>query len=264
MGVAVLGLVPALLALSATAVSADGNHDAPHFSDASTTMTVRENSRAGTRVGEVSASDYEYPLLDRCLRSGKGARSHYCPYGSRPLQGARHNDTVLLYSLEGADKRFFRVERFAGVITTRARAKFDYESGRPSYSVAVRAENLKGESDTIDVTINVVDVKERSGPPLYVQVSPNPDSKGALDVSWTSPSLRGGPDIIGYRVQYRKASGGQWFNVAHNGTDTSTNLRSGPLEPGTEYLVRVKADNGERRSQWSARGRGTTAAADDS
>ena len=48
----------ALLAVSVTAVSADGNHDAPNFDEDSMTMTVREDIPAGTSVGEVpSATD---------------------------------------------------------------------------------------------------------------------------------------------------------------------------------------------------------------
>ena len=231
-------VVIALLAWCSITVQADGDHNTPEFDDDSTTMSFPENSPVGRVVGQVSASDYEYPPLDR-----------------RPRQ---HQETVILYSLEGPDKRSFNIERFAGAI--RANRTYNYEADKHTYSVTVRAANGKGESDTIDVTINLTDVKERSGTPLPPTVNANPDSNTSLDVSWKKPKLKGGPDIVRYGLQYRELPVGAWANQPHSGTATTATITG--LTPGTEYQVRVKADNGEKLSRWSKRGRGSTGAAD--
>ena len=106
------------------------------------------------------------------------------------------------------------------------------------------------------MTINLTDVKERSAFPRNLGVNANPDSNTRLDVSWQKPKLRGGPDIVGYRLQYRNFTHRPWTNLPHNGTATTATITG--LTPGTRYEVRVKADNGEIPSRWSGRVRGST------
>ena len=122
--------------------------------------------------------------------------------------------------------------------------------------MTVRAENDRGESDEIHVTINVTDVEEQSSWVRNLEVSENPNSNTSLDVSWSTPPLRGGPDIVGYRVEFREGPGENWHNAPHSGTATSATITG--LTPGTEYEVRVRADNGEIPSAWSRRARGST------
>ena len=86
----------------------------------------------------------------------------------------------------------------------------------------------------------------------------------SLDVSWSAPQNTG-PDIVNYDVEYRKGS--ETFSssgVAITGTTatisgTDSNNDNTPwLDPNTAYEVRVKANNGERTSAWSASGMSRT------
>ena len=130
---------------------------------------------------------------------------------------------------------------------------YDYER-KSSYSVTVTASNGKGESDSIAVTIMLTDMDEQPGAPQNLQVRGN--SNTSLDVSWNQPNLGGGPEILRYVVEVRKALGGAWTNVHHNGVATSATITG--LSPGTAYQVRVKADNGEIPSRWRGPVRGVT------
>ena len=73
-------------------------------------------------------------------------------------------DTVFIYTLEGPDADYFKVTTdnpavdpavMGGQIQVGKDTKLDYESGKTSYMVTVRAEDSYGESNTIDVTIMV-------------------------------------------------------------------------------------------------------------
>ena len=100
---------------------------APVFNEgASTERSVAENSAAGTSIGSaVTATDAD-------------------------------ND-ALTYSLEGTDAASFSIVSTRGQIQTAA--ALDHEA-RPRYSVTVRADDGKGGTDTIGVTISVTDVNE--------------------------------------------------------------------------------------------------------
>ena len=73
------------------------------------------------------------------------------------------DDDVLTYSLSGgADKDAFGIVPKSGQITVGADTELDYET-RTSYMVEVKAEDPFGRSDTVMVTITVIDVDE---PPM--------------------------------------------------------------------------------------------------
>ena len=110
------------------ALSITESTNAPAFSEDSTTREVSENSAPGTNVGDpVTATDDD-------------------------------NDT-LTYSLEGTDASSFQIDSTSGQIQTTSGATYDHES-QPSYAVTVRADDGRGGSDTIAVTINLTDVDE--------------------------------------------------------------------------------------------------------
>ena len=68
-------------------------------------------------------------------------------------------------------------------------------------------------------------------------------------MTWTEPGLNGGPELTGYNVEYREGTSGDWENVTHSGTGTTTTITG--LTANTEYQVRVQALNGETPSAWS-------------
>ncbi len=100
---------------------------APSFTDgASTTRSVAENTAANTNIGSaVAATDPD--------------------------------DDTLTYTLGGTDAAAFSIVSTSGQLRTNA--ALNYESDA-SYSVRVSVSDGNGESDSIDVTINVTDVNE--------------------------------------------------------------------------------------------------------
>ena len=101
---------------------------APEFSGDTATREVPENSAAGTNVGDpVTATDAD-------------------------------NDT-LTYSLEGTDADSFDIDASTGQIRTRSGITYDHES-QPSYAVTVRADDGRGGTGAIAVTINLTDLDE--------------------------------------------------------------------------------------------------------
>ena len=102
---------------------------APTFdANIDTVLTVAENSAAGVNVGSpITATD---------------------PEGDTPA-----------YSLSGADAASFQIDAATGQVQTRSGVVYDYEA-RPAYSLAVSADDGKGLSASIPVTVNLTDVNE--------------------------------------------------------------------------------------------------------
>ena len=204
-------------------------NNAPEFDDGtSTTRSVAENTTSGTDFGgAVSATD------------------------------ADSGDT-LTYSLEGADATSFGINSGTGQLRTSV--ALDHET-KSSYSVTVKVVDGNSGSDTIAVTINVTDRNEQPARPLAPTVTATRNATDSLDVSWIKPGLNGGPDITGYRLQFRVRGTGSWSPRTPSGTDTRYTI--GNLAMDTEYAVQVRALNGETDSDWSLSGFATTGAAAD-
>ena len=145
--------------------------------------------------------------------------------------------------------------------------------------VIVRVDDGAGGSAYKEVTITVSDVDEPPLAPGAPRVTATKDTGLSLDVSWSEPRNTGGPPITDYDIQYRKVNSGsdqdEWELWPHgteddptaNNTDTNTKItrrlpgpNEDPLEPRTQYEVRVRAKNGERDTteNWSSVGRGRT------
>ena len=190
----------------------------PVFSPTSTTREVAENSVAGTDVGAVipAATD------------------------------ADSGDT-LTYSMEGTDVASFAFDASTRQITTITGVDLNHEATKNSYSVTVKASDSTA-SATIAVTIDVTDVNEQSAKPDKPTLAAVTGSSTTLTARWTKPDLNGGPDITGYRVEYRQGSQ-NWQNFPHSGTAVTTTITG--LTANTDYQVRVRAENGETDSDWS-------------
>ena len=193
------------------------NND-PVFADASVTREVEENSPVGTNVGAaVTATD------------------------------ADSGDT-LTYSMEGTDATSFDFDASTQQITTKTGETYNYEATQNSYKVTVKAADGNGGTATIDVTIDVTDVNEKSAKPAKPTLAPVMGSSTTLTATWTKPDLNGGPDITGYKVEYRQGSQ-NWQNFPHSGTAVTTTITG--LTANTDYQVQVRAKNGETDSDWS-------------
>ena len=195
-------------------------NQSPTFSEgASTTRGIAENTGAGQNIGDpVSATDGD----------------------SDPLT----------YSLEGRDAYSFTIQSNNGQLMTRSGVTYDYET-KDSYSVAVRAQDGKGGSATIAVTITLTDENEPPGRPAAPVMTA---SSNSLSVRWAEPGNTG-PVISDYDIQY-KATGGNFTDWSHIGPGLSTTITR--LKPETSYEVQVRAINDEGTSDWSPSGSGTT------
>ena len=165
------------------------------------------------------------------------------------------NDT-LTYTLEGTDEALFAIVSTSGQIRTRSGINYDRESDS-SYSVTVKADDSRGGTDTIAVTINLTDVEEKPLAPDAPGVSAVSGSTTSVSVTWTAPTNTGRPSISSYDLQYKKTSDQGWTDGPQNRTGTSTTISS--LDPDTEYQVQIRATNADGDGPYSGPGTGRTA-----
>ena len=162
---------------------------------------------------------------------------------------------MLVYSLEGTDAALFDIGA-DGVLLTRAGESYDHET-KSSYEITVKADDGKGETATIAVTVNVGDVDEPPEAPAEPTVTPVAGSTTSLSVTWTEPSNKG-PDIQGYDLRYRVTGTSGWTDGPEDVTATTETLPG--LAEGTSYGVQVLATNAEGDGEWSVEGTGRTGA----
>ena len=194
-------------------------NNAPVFSPTSTTREVAENSTAGTNVGAV-------------------------------IPAATDADTgdTLTYTLEGTDAASFDFDDSTRQIQTKTAVTYDYEA-KSSYSVMVKASDGT-DSATIDVTITLTDVLEKSDKPAKLTLAAVAGSSTTLTATWTQPGLNEGPDITGYNLQYKVNTASNWEDFTLT-TGTAVTATVTGLTASTSYQVRVRAVNGETPSDWS-------------
>ena len=135
---------------------------------------------------------------------------------------------------------------------TRSGQTWDFEA-KDRYELTVRVEDGQGGSNTIEVTINLIDQQEPPGDPAAPSVSAA--SSTSLAVTWDEPTNTG-PDIHDYDVQYREGDSGSFRSWTHNSAERSAEITS--LKPGTSYQAQVLARNAEGTSGWSTSGTGST------
>ena len=241
----------------ATVKTNRGTNEPPRFEDTTSLLEleVDENTPAGRDVGNaVNAND--------------------------------EASTSLTYRLEGRDAASFTINSGTGQIRTRSALNHEdpacgyvvstKDATVCTYRVRVKAEDGNGGSVSKEVAISVTDVDEPPSAPSAPRVTATEDTGWSLDVAWNEPQGTGKPSITDYDIQYRKYESGamkaDWELWAHGtaeagNTDRSTRITrrlpgddADPLEPRTQYEVRVRAKNGEgdTTENWSSPGRGTT------
>ena len=197
--------------------------------------------------------------------------------------------TSLTYSLGGRDAALFTIVPSSGQGQIRTKAKLNHEdpecgydstaapdSTTCTYTVRVKVDDRAGGSASIVVNIMVEDEDEAPSKPSATRVTATKDTGWSLDVTWNEPRDTGKPPVTDYDIEYRKFKSGtqkdQWQEWPHGtddagNTDRSAKIRrrapdvdADPLEPRTQYEVRVRAKNQEGEGEWSPIGRGTTGA----
>ena len=166
------------------------------------------------------------------------------------------NDSVM-YTLEGSDAASFEIIPTSGQIRTLSGTNYDREADS-SYSVRVKATDTEGGTDTITVTINVIDVEEKPLEPAAPTVASVSGSTTSVSVTWTPPDNTGRPRIASYDLQYKKSTESEqdWQDGPQNRTGTSATISS--LDAATDYDVQVRATNVDGDGPWSGTGSGST------
>ena len=211
---------------------------APAFDDgAAVTLTVAENHADGAVIGTVAATDED---------------------GDR-----------VSYWLSGDDAESFEIGA-KGAISVKRGIALNHEA-QASYVFTAKvtdgedatghAESDPVADDTIEVTVEVTDVREPPGAVTDVTVARA--SRTSLSVSWTAPADPGAVPVSTYDLRW--FAGGRdprdaadWTEVLDVGAGTSATLEG--LQRNTAYRVQVRAV-GQGAGPWSASANGHTGTA---
>ncbi len=165
------------------------------------------------------------------------------------------DDDMLQYSLDGGDVSLIDINTGSGQLMSKVGVNYSHET-TPTLSVIVRASDGNGGSDTIPVTINVIDIDEPPLAPTAPAITPMHDSMTSLSVTWSPPYNMGRPVIESYDLRYRNGVDTDWSDGPQDQDGTSTVLYS--LSSDSDYMVQVRATNDEGDGEWSELNKGRT------
>ena len=225
----------------------NGDGDGP-WSGTGTGKTARPGNRAPDFGATSATREFQEDVGD-AVSSGEDVGA---PVTATDLD----NDSVT-YTLEGSDAASFEIIPTSGQIRTLSATNYDREADS-SYSVRAKATDTEGGTDTITVTINVIDVEEKPLEPAAPTVASVSGSTTSVSVTWTSPDNTGRPRIASYDLQYKKSTESEqdWQDGPQNRTGTSATISS--LDAATDYDVQVRATNADGDGPWSSPGSGST------
>ena len=184
-------------------------------------------------------------------------------------QASASNATgAVTWTLESADAHEFKIDSSTGKLDF---AAHNYEDPADSdtnnsYQVTVWATDSATPTPNTDaksITVTVIDVNEKPGKPLALEVRPG-DVAGSLKLFWgVPPDMGKSPLIEEYNVRYRQQGVGEFtdaesVSVSNQETGVGTTLTG--LTAGTSYEVQVQAKTHEGESDWSESGVGETPA----
>ena len=157
-------------------------------------------------------------------------------------------DGTPTYTMSGPDSDRFTIVPESGQIRTKEGVVYDYET-KSTYTLTVDVSDERGRSDSIDVTIFILNLVPSCEMPQDVLVN---GANQSLRVRWTP----GGPSIddaqdIGYELELRRGSNGVWSDrrtILGGGINGTI---YGGLVDGVEYQVRVRPVNPEGDCPWS-------------
>ena len=167
------------------------------------------------------------------------------PIGT-PVSAMDDDEELLIYTLDGADASSFGISRNTGQLMTKA--SLNYEA-RNSYSVVVTATDPSGAADSIQVTINVTDVRD----PVHitgVRSVRYPENGTAPVASFTA--FDEGEHIIRWSVSGRDDDlftiddGMLAFREPPNYEDPQSGATGDLLSSRNRYQVTVEAAGGTR------------------
>ena len=163
-----------------------------------------------------------------------------------PVSAFDEDDTLLIYTLSGEDAAFFDISRNTGQLMTKAPLNFE---ARNRYSVVVTATDPSGASDSIQVTINVIDVHD---PVRITGVSSVRYVENGTDPVASYTAFDEGDHVIRWSVSGRDDDlftiddGVLAFKAPPNYEDPQSAADSTLLSSRNVYRVTVEAAGGTR------------------
>ena len=155
------------------------------------------------------------------------------------------DNTVITYSLSTQpDAAKFSIDQHSGYITTAAAAEFDYET-TTSHSFEAIASDTHGDTSSVTVVVNIIDVEEPPAPP---NLSADGISFNEATINWT-PGENKGPPITAYDIRYRADGNNEYVELTAGASESSVKLKD--LTAQTAYEVSGRATNDEGQSGWS-------------
>ena len=234
--------------------------------EAGTVYEARYRYRNSSRCGEGTPGPWSE--IGEGATSGRGTSLLRFPYGESATRSIPENipaginvgDPVsavggdalstLTYTISGPDALSFDIVPETGQIRTREGVTYDYES-KKYCSVTVGVEDGAGNSDTIDVTIHIVNLVPFSGLPSNLNLRTN-HSDERLTLKWDPlPDAQGHARVLGYQTEIRRGSSGPWTDRRTILGPNFTRTIYTELVNEIEYQVRVRPITAEGDSEWS-------------
>ena len=156
----------------------------------------------------------------------------------------------LAYSIGGADADSFDIVPDTGQIRTADGIAYDYEAKR-RYFVEARVEDDSGNRDTIDVTVNLVNLVPSCGSVDALDLRTNSGDE-RLTVRWTPlPDTDGQARVLGYETEIRRGNTGSWTGRRTFLGRSITGTTYAGLDNEVGYRIRVRPIDSEGDCAWS-------------
>ncbi|MCY4584144.1 MAG: cadherin domain-containing protein, partial [Chloroflexi bacterium] len=230
------------------AITVSGSLDGSDLSVTATTITIRDDDA----LNNAPVFPTDLPGVLEVQENTAAGTAIGAPFLATDVDG----DT-LSYALEGIDASRFSIDPESGQLSTLS--TLDHET-QTRHSLTVWADDGHGGRAESVVRVEVTDLDEQPDTPAAPTMLATPDTTASLDLRWNAPHRGGGPDIVGYKLQYREGATGTWIDHRHIGAETRATISG--LTEATDYQARVQALNGELPGDWSEPGEGATGRAD--
>ena len=231
---------------------------------------------AGYTLGSVSlGAGYNYPRttlrvsLHAADGSGRpGAEQVLLSGPSGVTVGLANTFTAPADTTLSADTTYFVVVRATGpaasLLTTVSHDE-DLDSAL-GWSIADLRYQLSdttewADGDTLDRPLRIVvsgTVVGGTRPGRPTDLTGGTSTGTTIPLSWTAPQDPGSSDILGYRIEWSVDGNDPWMVAVDDTGSTATTWTHRGLEPETTYHYRVRAINGEMKSEPSVRNAAAT------
>ena len=158
--------------------------------------------------------------------------------------------TTPTYTIGGPDAYSFDIVPETGQIRTREGVTYDYES-KNRYSVTVGVEDGVGNSNTIDVTIHILNLVPSCGPLSNLNLRTN-HSDERLTIRWDPlPDMQGHTRVLGYQTEIRRGATGAWGDRrTFLGRNIAAMIYANLINE-LGYQVRIRPINAEGDCGWA-------------